>query len=80
MGIKRHGIKTLTKFAMEVIRRSGKEALSYYGKGNPNIKFDEELVTEADLHIMAFFQNQLNSHFPEHQVFQKQPGEQKLHP
>ncbi len=69
MGIKRHGIKNLTKFAMEVVRRSGKEALSYYGKGNPDIKFDEELVTEADLHLMGFFQDQLNSHFPEHQVF-----------
>jgi len=69
MGIKRHGIKNLTKFAMEAVRRSGKEALSYYGKGNPDIKFDEELVTEADLHLMGFFQDQLNSHFPEHQVF-----------
>ena len=26
---KRHGIKDLTKFAMEVIRRSGKEALTF---------------------------------------------------
>jgi len=69
MGIKVPGIKNLTKFAMEVIRRSGEEALSYYGKGNPNIKFDEELVTEAELHLMAFFQDQLNNHFPEHQVF-----------
>jgi len=69
MGIKVPGIKNLTKFAMEVIRRSGEEALSYYGKGNPNIKFDEELVTEAELHLMAFFQDQLNNHFPEHKVF-----------
>jgi len=69
MGIKRHGIKNLTQFAMEVIRRSGKEALFYYGKGNPDIKFDEDLVTEADFHLMEFFQDQLNSHFPKHQVF-----------
>ena len=54
---------------MEVIRRSGEEALSYYGKGNSRIKFDEELVTEADSHLMEFFQDQLDNHFPEHQVF-----------
>lgn len=66
---KRHGIEALTQFAMDVIRRCGKEALSYYGKGNPHIKFDEELVTEADSHLMEFFQDQLDHHFPEHQVF-----------
>ncbi len=38
---KRHGIEVLTQFAMEVIRRSGEEALLYYGKGNSRIKFDE---------------------------------------
>jgi myo-inositol-1(or 4)-monophosphatase len=66
---KRHGIESLTQFAMEVIRRSGEEALAYYGKGNPHIKFDQELVTEADSHLMEFFQDQLHAHFPEHQVF-----------
>jgi len=65
----RHGIEVLTQFAMEVIRRSGEEALLYYGKGNSRIKFDEELVTEADSHLMEFFQDQLNHRFPEHQVF-----------
>ncbi|UCD32669.1 MAG: hypothetical protein JSV38_01870 [Desulfobacterales bacterium] len=66
---KRHGIKDLTQFAMDAIHRSGEEALAFYGKGNPKIKFDEELVTEADYHLMEFFQDQLNHHFPEHQVF-----------
>ena len=65
----RHGIEVLTQFAMEVIRRSGEEALLYYGKGNSRIKFDEELVTEADFRLMEFFQDQLNHRFPEHQVF-----------
>jgi len=74
---KRHGIEDLTRFAMEVIKRSGEEALSYYGKGNPNIKFDEELVTEADSHLMEFFQYQLNNHFPEHQIFRNSPIEDR---
>jgi len=67
--LKPDGIEGLTQFARDVIQRSGEEALAFYGKGNPHIKFDEELVTEADFHMMEFFENQLSAHFPEHQVF-----------
>ena len=69
MASKSHGIEDLTQFAVEVIRRSGEEALSYYGKGSPQVKFDDELVTEAELHLTEFYQDQLHAHFPEHQVF-----------
>jgi len=58
----------LTGFGMEVIRRSGEKALSYYGKGKRHVKFDEGLVTEAELHLTEFFQDQLHAHFPEHQA------------
>jgi myo-inositol-1(or 4)-monophosphatase len=63
-------IEDLTQFAMEVIRRSGEEALSYYGKGKFKLKFDDELITEAELHLTEFYQDQLHAHFPEHQVFE----------
>lgn len=66
---KRHGIEDLTRFAMEVVRSSGEKALSYYGKGDRHIKFDEALITEADFHLMNFFQSQLNTRFPDHQVY-----------
>jgi myo-inositol-1(or 4)-monophosphatase len=56
-------------FAIEVIRRSGEEALSFYGKGRLRQKFDEALVTEAELRLREFFQDQLYARFPEHQVF-----------
>lgn len=65
----KNGIEELTQFAMEVVRRSGEEALSYYGKGMPAVKFDEGLVTEAELRLSEFFQDQLAKHFPEHRVF-----------
>lgn len=65
----KNGIEELTQFAMEVVRRSGEEALSYYGKGMPAMKFDEGLVTEAELRLSEFFQDQLAKHFPEHRVF-----------
>ena len=63
-----HAITDLTQFAVDVIRQSGKEALAYYGKGNPNLKFDMGLVTETDLHLTKFFKDQLHAHFPEHQM------------
>ncbi len=67
-------MEDLTRFALEVIRGSGKEALSYYGKGDPHVKFDQELVTQAELHLVSFFQDQLHAHFPEHQVFESSQG------
>jgi len=68
------GIEDLNGFAMEVICRSGEKALSYYGKGSSKIKFDEELVTEAELYLVNFFQDELHTHFPEHQVFENSQG------
>ena len=67
---KGEGIEDLTEFAVEAIRLSGKEALSYYAKGDKQIKFDEDLVTQAELHLSNFFQDQLRSRFSEHQVFE----------
>ena len=62
-------VEDFIEFAMEVIHRAGDEALSYYGKGRLHIKFDNELVTEAELHLIDFFQNQIQNAFPEHQLF-----------
>ena len=66
---KNQEIDNLIQFAMEVIHSSGEKALTYYGKGKPTVKFDEELVTEAELGLMDFFQDQLHAQFPDHQVF-----------
>jgi myo-inositol-1(or 4)-monophosphatase len=62
-------IEDLTQFAVEAVRRLGDETLSYYGKGQRHLKFDAELVTEAELHLRESFQDLLTAHFPEHQVF-----------
>ena len=59
-----HDFEGLADFAIEVIKSAGQEALPYYGKGSPDLKFDEELVTEAELQLSEFFQNRLNAHFP----------------
>lgn len=63
-------IEDLTAFAMEVIRQSGQEALRYYGKGKPDVKFDDDLVTDAELVLTSLFQRHLKARFPEHLLFQ----------
>ncbi len=68
------GIENLARFAMEVIRRAGQEALPFYGKGRAELKFDEGLVTEAELHLRGFFKDQLHSRFPDHQVYSGNEG------
>jgi myo-inositol-1(or 4)-monophosphatase len=62
-------IEHLTQFAMEVIQDAGKIALSYYGKGERDARFDEALVTEAELRLTDFFQERLGAQFPEHRIF-----------
>lgn len=62
-------IEELIQFAMETVRLAGDEAMRSYGKGNPKYKFDEELVTEAELRLVNLFRTQLHSRFPEHAMF-----------
>jgi len=64
-------ITQMAQFATELARRSGEKALSYYGKGKSHIKFDEGLVTEAELHITEFFRKSLQAQYPEHLLFQE---------
>ncbi|KPJ76957.1 MAG: inositol monophosphatase [Deltaproteobacteria bacterium SG8_13] len=63
------GIEELENFAMDVIHQVGEKALAFYGKGEPRIKFDEELVTEAELQLSGFFERQLQDRFPDHHLF-----------
>ncbi|MEA2040889.1 MAG: inositol monophosphatase family protein [Thermodesulfobacteriota bacterium] len=70
MELKDHRIEELAQFAMQVMRTAGDEALSYYGKGKLGLKFDEELVTEAELGLIQFFYAQLHEHFPDHSLFE----------
>jgi myo-inositol-1(or 4)-monophosphatase len=69
MASKGHGIEELSGFAMEFIKQAGKKALAHYGKGRPQVKFDESVVTEAELQLTDFFQEQLQQRYPRHHVF-----------
>jgi len=61
-------IDDLKHFAIEVINRLGEKAFTYYGRGDTRLKFDQSLVTEAEVQLTELFQEQLRGNFPDHQV------------
>jgi myo-inositol-1(or 4)-monophosphatase len=67
-------VEELSQFALDTIGKLGDKALSFYGKGDPVLKFDERLVTEAELHLSELFGSELASRYPEHQVFSPASG------
>ncbi|MBW2150167.1 MAG: inositol monophosphatase [Deltaproteobacteria bacterium] len=62
-------VDELTRFAIGIIHQLGKEALVFYGKGDTDVRFDEDLITSAELHLLKYFQDRLISSYPEHQLF-----------
>jgi len=66
-------LEELSEFALEMVRTAGQKALTYYGKGQPDTKFDEGLITETELRLMDFFQAELNARFPRHQIYRGGP-------
>ncbi len=64
-----HGIEALTAFALDAIRSSGQTALDYFGKGRGATKFDQGLVTRAELQISTCFQQALDNQYPDHRMF-----------
>lgn len=70
MALKNHGIEDFSRFAVDFVRRSGEKALSYYGQGESRVKFDDDLITKAEVGLTELFREELHTSFPEHQVFQ----------
>ena len=71
------GVLDLEHFGVEIIQGAGEEALALYGKGTTRVKFDENLVTEAELRLNQYFQNRIRKAFPEHRIFRNRQ-EQRL--
>jgi myo-inositol-1(or 4)-monophosphatase len=67
-------LEVLLAFATSTLRRAGEIALSFHGKGRPAVKFDQGLVTEIELRLAEFFQEQIGSRFPEHLVLKGAPA------
>ncbi len=65
-------VEDLEAFARETILAAGENALNFYGRGVPEVKFDRALGTQAELQLTHFFQEALQQRFPEHQLFDGQ--------
>jgi myo-inositol-1(or 4)-monophosphatase len=70
-----HGIDELTSFAKNAMQQAGERALSFYGKGQRELRFDEELITRAEISLSEFFQRELQRYYPEHTFFQNIPDD-----
>lgn len=62
-------IEQLSAFALQTIQAAGREAAAFYGRNRTAVKFDENLVTQAELHMRAFFQRQAQASFAGHRIF-----------
>jgi myo-inositol-1(or 4)-monophosphatase len=64
-----HGIESLTAFAISAVQSAGQVALIRFGQGKGSAKFDEGLVTRAELDISDHFRQLLDKQYPDHLVF-----------
>jgi myo-inositol-1(or 4)-monophosphatase len=72
-------IAELKEFALETVRLAGQEAMRFYGKGSPDMKFDSDLVTEAELKLVDLFKERLQGQFPEHGIFGEEAPKDYVH-
>jgi myo-inositol-1(or 4)-monophosphatase len=70
----RKDIDELYTFAQETILHMGREALTFFNqKSHLKSAFDQELVTQADLHLNQSFHNIIANRYPKHQAFGQGP-------
>jgi myo-inositol-1(or 4)-monophosphatase len=64
-------ILEMQTFAKDLVVEAGNKALSFYGKGDRERKFDTSVITSVGLSITDFFTSRISGRFPSHRVFQK---------
>ncbi len=74
--VENRAIENLIQFAMTTLQSIGEESLKFYGKGDHRFKFDEDLVTTAELHLTQLFSDRLRKTFPRHQVLESSNEDQ----
>lgn len=62
-------------FAKGLTRAAGALAMSYFGRASPTLRFDHDLVTEADLAVQDFIRNEVRQSYPEHQFLGEEGDE-----
>jgi myo-inositol-1(or 4)-monophosphatase len=62
-------IDELSGFALDIVNRLGEQACNISGRGENRVKFDQGLVTGAEIQLSEFFTQELKATFPEHRIF-----------
>jgi len=66
-------IDELVGFARETLTKLGDESLSFYGRHEAGKRFDEDLITTAEIHLRELFDHLVAARFPQHRVFDDGP-------
>lgn len=66
-------LKEIHNFARAIVRSGGEIAMSHFGHADPEVKYDESLVTEADLEVQEHLRSEVRKKYPDHQFL----GEEK---
>jgi len=59
-------LEEMLTFSKGLARASGALALSYYGRANPTLRYDHDLVTEADLVVQEYIRKEVGLAYPSH--------------
>ena len=59
-------LREIEDFSRAVVRSGGELALHHFGHADPEVKYDESLVTEADLEVQDHIRNEVSKRFPDH--------------
>ncbi len=69
----RRELDEILTFAKGLARAAGALAMSYYGRANPTLRYDHDLITEADLALQEYIRQEVAATYPDHE-FQADRG------
>ncbi len=70
-------LHAIVTFARGIARSAGRIALASYGHANPQVKYDESLVTEADLAVQEHLRKEVEARYPEHRFLGEEDPSQR---
>jgi len=65
--LNRKELQEVLTFAKGLARAGGALAMSFYGRANPLLRFDHDLITEADVAVQDFIRREVLAAYPAHQ-------------
>ena len=65
----RQSADELLEFALKMTKECGITAMKYYGRGDPHVKFDDGLITEAEIAILGTAKDQLDRLTPQPTIY-----------